>query len=1172
MNTNLKTKQSELGELMNSFPLFEWENPQSIGESFSSSSVSKEISEEIIEVLEAWFKSPLRIDDIIYEIVRSEEWENLWIENITQKVSEVRKISDQDFTKNISIWIWTTLRKRFFPWFSKLQKKDMRKWSEQDFDTLLTLWRNKTLKGKKTIDILNIPFNSYFIDILNSLSKLFFTFDNPSSFWVVINWYQKKFTQTIASNDTTFYTRADIEAIDIILTQLWEDKKVWWIIEYDFFKPYIELLIIGHILNQKLFQIWQKENISFKNAKIICDEIIKIKNKTIELSKKWNIEWLIFEKVFWKKIPKREIDIFLNSELFKKLFHCSYPQESGDEMIEIAIPYEKAKLLAHLYFHGWNILWNMEFFTSSDFVLWCILNDNVDMSRAKGLSRLISLHSDDEILFSISVLWLENIKCLDSITKEDVHILWKRFININEDYQDITAQYNLSFLEELEYSDFSKVLLLNDTEIQYLSENPNSINAFLEVHHMLQQIWEDISWIHNSCQEKQELQMILDEISPISYWPNEVKRAISTIYKKWNLISLIKSHKEYIWEISSEEEKSKAIWYLDILYKYLQVALSSHRHDLIKEFFWLSIYNQEHFILALRNSSWENINISLLLGKMQYFCDVYQDFDPSWWENHSMEEIMELFKYDINSKTQSIENSKISSLKMIFWKDIEYIESLNLSEKTFLQIIKLCEKMSTSFLDIFISFLINNEASIKKMREAQIILKINLLSKIFYILQKLDIHALHSPEKFFEFIFFDDISEKDIDILDTKTEDFEGILGYKEIVNRIMKFLKYKDMDILEIAHSEDTQEDIGKSIAKKWKEVYKSNGKREWNFIHENSFINNKSRLSYNRLHKKYKQGEKDEYKDEVQKIIKSDIVYDVRVYASLFSRYHECSLELWDSQRERLFSKLWQARGNIPLGELIAFSRILLSISSLSQKEKEIIIKIIQRDIKFQSWRIHSEDIARIFFSFQWLDENFWSHIEEIISWLRKVDIKNISFSGQCIYMILQWLYNFRENSCVSVFVQYLFSNIPNPQNLDSIDSISLKIAYSLYRKNTPKTLEERYKDAALDKQNEWASTAENYLYKKVKEIYPDALQWHFIHGFELDIFIPSIWKNGLNIEFDGKIYHTNIKNVRNQRRDTYLSSLWICIYRFSSDNHEDLQQKVSSILLILWDYKGS
>ena len=170
----------------------------------------------------------------------------------------------------------------------------------------------------------------------------------------------------------------------------------------------------------------------------------------------------------------------------------------------------------------------------------------------------------------------------------------------------------------------------------------------------------------------------------------------------------------------------------------------------------------------------------------------------------------------------------------------------------------------------------------------------------------------------------------------------------------------------------------------------------------------------------------------------------------------------------------------------------------------------------------------------------------------------------------MMLYGILWFQETPNIKDLSQRLFSLLRTTETSDEVDDICIKRIHALYGEIITASWEERYNTAIRIKQKETPSFSETYIFREVQKVFPDALQWYFIDGYELDIYIPSINRRKLNIEFDGDGYHGPQKKQRDSIRDRYLKEKrWIYVYRVSAAEWE-LQSTTRALIKSLKQYR--
>ena len=216
-----------------------------------------------------------------------------------------------------------------------------------------------------------------------------------------------------------------------------------------------------------------------------------------------------------------------------------------------------------------------------------------------------------------------------------------------------------------------------------------------------------------------------------------------------------------------------------------------------------------------------------------------------------------------------------------------------------------------------------------------------------------------------------------------------------------------------------------------------------------------------------------------------------------------------------------------------------------------RESLMEIVQKVSKDKS-DINCQEIWNALYGLQWLDSSVVTR--EFLEILWKKIAQGWELDGQGIWNALYWLVGLQDIVHARQLSEILFQKIElyterELELLGYINIQSLVQQYSFYKRNAPRQILEKFQESTKNIAKN-ISYSEQKLLEKIREVFPNALSWKFIGGFETDIYIPEL---EINIESDG-LHHSWNKIFRDTRRDICLKeNFGITTLRFSVPNHE-------------------
>ncbi|MFH1653193.1 MAG: DUF559 domain-containing protein, partial [Pseudomonadota bacterium] len=188
-----------------------------------------------------------------------------------------------------------------------------------------------------------------------------------------------------------------------------------------------------------------------------------------------------------------------------------------------------------------------------------------------------------------------------------------------------------------------------------------------------------------------------------------------------------------------------------------------------------------------------------------------------------------------------------------------------------------------------------------------------------------------------------------------------------------------------------------------------------------------------------------------------------------------------------------------------------------------------------------LDSQEIGNALYGLQNLDAGVVPR-ELLLALSRKIDESGAILDSQEIGNALYGLQDLRGTAEARYMIDQLFDLIKNEINLDNdIDLITLVRSVSLYDRPLPKWLEDRYNNFIRSQESKSTNgelKSQNVLTKRLRET---VLVNHYIDGFELDLYIPTL---KANIELDGRYHYS--QRGRDAIRDRYLKGKGIKVYR--------------------------
>ena len=951
------------------------------------------------------------------------------------------------------------------------------------------------------------------------------------------------------------YERGAIDFLDIFF--IWEQD---WVLFDQFpleiFEEIFELIIFQYLLMQEIYAFHQTDGSDIEKGTELSYWLEYLIQQIGKLPAPETYLLHIINTVFDVRLGIRQYHVYKSSKIHD-LIETWHTESHGKE---VKISWIQADRLAKIVFKGKGFIFQSNQKTISPLVAYILHKEDLTDDDIEWIAFLMDhtdIHEENEAyVLILSILSMYGFACFASLTKEDIVMLGSKCIEYTEKNTTPQAKYDLSFLSEVDYEVFQTVLSLPEKEIAYISQNPEKLDDYIQIPQILQSLEDDLFFLPKEHSEFVPLTQLLEYIHPRQHSSRELKDTIKKHYALNGCYRIILAVQNAVW--SWENEKLHHM--IETLFFYISDCSIEMQENIISEFAKLGEYYRERYLIAIRNQSRDEdkFHIEKICWKLEIFANFAYDQDPDWSDIDLIYELFQLeyanitFQEDQNiwEEEKGIEERILECYGEEFWERL--LDSFS-CEASLEIIVSIGEKLEEYMRQIFVVFL--------ELQE----LDADILSKKWYILESViiflrrhGIRSLNKAERFFELCWeIEDIWEvEELYTFFPEHQRQESV--YKSFLDIVMKYLKHRDISILENYHNnEDENEEEtpqAEEAVKKSPKKKASPASTKYRIV-ESVSVEPDSKTELNKVRAWKNQQEVVTW---FIWLLRSEEHYQALVYITALERFRRYAIKadgrytpfLGETEMKQFETKLLKR-----ISQEISAGDISNMLSSFQYIDPELlspsflwsIVKILRNN----ETDFSAQQLCNMLYSF--LHMNPENIPDSCMTYLLQ-KIEKVSFSSpEDIAKALYGLHPHRNshNGEMQRILEILFTSleqaakIDHDEIVDDTGFITIKRVYSLYKRPIP----QNYQDAYL-----WLVWSHNFYHKNfsssierkvflvAKKYFPDAIHGAYIDGFECDIFIPSL---RMNIEVDGP-HHVWIQILKDKKRDDYITGEDIQIQR--------------------------